>query len=188
MVENDACPKIIGALVATAGVWGLLGDIALDLKYVFKKYEKEYLKAGFSSFGVGHIFYIIALVILFGFNKFAFIGAAAIMAFCVAFVFISEKLLKLQYGKFKSISVCYIIVLGFVFGLSVMYAILSFSAASLMLAIGFALFLLSDVVLSGLYFGATEKERTSRPAIILNHLLYYSAQFIIALSLLFIEG
>ncbi len=186
MVDNPDCPKIVGALVAAGGVWGLLGDIALDLKYVFTKYEKEYLNAGFSCFGVGHIFYIGALYINFGFNFKAFVGAFVAGLVCVAVVFISQPLMKLNYRGYKKITVVYMFILGYVYGLSSGYAIFDYSLPALIITIGFILFLASDLFLSGLYFGTTEKKRTSRPAIILNHLLYYSAQFVIAISLLFI--
>lgn len=186
MVENSSCPKIVGALVAVGGVWGLLGDIALDLKYVFKKYEKEYLYAGFSSFGIGHIFYIAALYINFGFNAKALIGSVAAGLVCVAVVFISQPLMKLDYRGYKKITVVYMFILGFTYGLSSGYAIFDYSLPALIFTIGFILFLASDVFLSGLYFGTTEKKRTSRPAIIINHLLYYSAQFVIAVALLYV--
>ncbi len=186
MVENESCPKIVGALVAIGGVWGLLGDIALDLKYVFKKYEKEYLCAGFSSFGIGHIFYISALYINFGFNLKAFIGAICAGLVCVAIVFIAQPLMKLNYRGFKKITTAYMFILGYVYGLSSGYAIFDFSIPALLFTIGFILFLASDIFLSGLYFGTTEKKQTSRPAIVLNHILYYSAQFVIAVTLLYI--
>ena len=186
MVQNPDCPEIVGALVAAGGVWGLLGDIALDLKYVFKKYEKEYLYAGFSSFGVGHIFYIVAMTIAFGFNMKVLIGGLIAAVIGVIIVFLSEPVMKVRYGDYKKITVVYLIALGFVVGYSTAYAVVDFSIAKLLLTIGFDLFILSDFFLSGLYFGATEKERTSRPAIVLNHIFYYCAQFFIAISLLYI--
>ncbi len=188
MSENSGCPKFTGALVAVAGVWGAFGDIALDLKYVFKKYEKEYLKAGFTSFGVGHIFYSAAIIFTFGFISKAFITAVVCAVICFLSVYITTPVLKLQYGRFKLVSAFYMMVLGFVLGLSLGYAVFAYSFATLMIAIGFVLFFLSDVVLSGIYFGNTEKKRTSRPSIIINHVLYYGAQFTIAMSLLFIKG
>lgn len=188
MVENPNCPKIVGALIAAGGVWGLLGDIALDLKYVFKKYEKEYLYAGFSSFGVGHVFYICAMIIAFGYNQRVFIGAFPIALISVASVFIFEPLMKLNYNGFKTITVAYMAILGFSVGLAVGYTIFDFSIATLILGVGYLLFILSDVFLSGLYFGPTQKKRTSRTAIILNHFCYYFAQFSIAFSIFFIKA
>ena len=187
MVENPDCPKIVGALVAAGGVWGLLGDIALDLKYVFSKHEKDYLTAGFTSFGVGHVFYIAAMFINYGFNFKAFIGSFVAGLVCVAIVFIAEPLMKLDYRGYKKITAIYMFVLGYAYGISSGYAIFDYSLSALIFTIGFILFLASDIFLSGLYFGQTEKKRTSRPAIVINHILYYSAQFIIAVALLFIK-
>lgn len=187
MAENPDCPKIVGALIAAGGIWGLLGDIALDLKYVFKKYEKEYLIAGFSCFGVGHIFYIAALIMAYGFNIKPTLSALFPMVVSVIIVFASEPLMKVKYGEYKKITIAYLVILGYVLGLSWGYLIFDYSVSALILSIGFLLFIGSDVFLSSLYFGATEKDRTNRVSIVLNHTLYYSAQFLIALSLLFIN-
>ncbi len=187
MVENPECPKGVGTLIAVGGVWGLLGDIALDLKYVFKKYEDEYLKAGFSSFGVGHIFYCIALVLAFSSNGKAFLFGAVGVVLAAIFVFVSEPLFKVKYEKYKTIALAYTSLLGGVLGLSIGYTVYDFSLCSLLITIGFTLFIGSDAFLSGLYFGQTEKDKTNRTAIVLNHILYYSAQFIIASSLMFFE-
>ncbi len=186
MAVNPDCPKLVGAFVAIGGVWGLLGDIALDLKYVFKKYENEYLTAGFSSFGIGHFFYLFALVLSFKSNGKAFVFAIIGAVLAAAFVFITEPLFKVKYGKFKLITLCYTSFLGLVLGLSIGYAVYDYCLASLLVAIGFSLFLGSDAFLSGLYFGQTEKDRTNRVAIILNHIFYYSAQFVLAISLYYI--
>ena len=56
-----------------------------------------------------------------------------------------------------------------------------FSATTLLLAVGSVLFLLSDVVLIGIYY----QNKDSRPFIAVNHILYYAAQYIIALSILY---
>ena len=186
MVENTNCPKIVGALVVAGSVWGMLGDIALDLKYVFKKYEEQYLKAGFSSFGVGHIFYTAALLSAFGFNEKCIVFGVIGVILNIFFVYLSKPLLKVNIGKFKPITITYMSVLGFVHGMSVGYAFFDFSVPKLLVAIGFTFFFVSDLLLSGLYFGTTTKQRTSRPTIILNHVCYYLAQFILAVSLLFI--
>ena len=186
MVENPDCPKLIGALVAAGGVWGVLGDIALDLKYVFKKYEEQYLNAGFSSVGVGHFFYMAALICAFGVNKMAIIFGLIGIVLNIIFVYIGKPLLKVNIGKFKPITISYMSVLGFAHGMSIGYAVFDFSVAKLILAIGFTMFFISDLLLSGLYFGSTNKQKTSRTAIVFNHIFYYSAQFLIAISLLFI--
>ncbi len=186
-VGNENCPRIVGALVGVGATWGMLGDIALDLKYVFKKYEKDYMNAGFSSFLVGHIFYIAAMYFAFGFNKLALIMGAVCSVVASTFVLYSEPLLKVKFGSFKLITVLYMAVLGAVTGVAIGYAISSgYKLSQTLLNVGFMLFLASDCVLSDLYFSLDEKKKTKRSLIVLNHALYYSAQFCIAISLLFI--
>lgn len=188
-VSNENCPRIVGALVAVAATWGLLGDIALDLKYVFKKYEESYLTAGFSSFLVGHIFYCLAMYFIYGFSAKAFIIAGIVCVVITIFILFSERLLKLKFGKFKPITIIYMIVLNFTVGLSVGYVnSTNYAVSAVIMAIGFILFIMSDAVLSGIYFSIDEKKRSKRSDIVLNHALYYAAQFTIGVSLFFIKG
>jgi uncharacterized membrane protein YhhN len=186
-VGNENCKPIVGALVAAGAAWGMLGDIALDLKYVFKKYEKSYTNAGFISFLVGHLFYIGAMYFAFGFSKLSLIMGAVCSVLSFTFVMYCEPLLKVKFGEYKLITIFYMGVLGAVTGVAIGYAIESkYSLAQTLLNAGFMLFLASDCVLSDLYFSLDEKKRTKRASIIINHALYYSAQFCIGISLLFI--
>lgn len=186
-VANENCPRIVGALVAAGAAWGMLGDIALDLKYVFKNHEKDYTNAGFVSFLVGHIFYISAMYFAFGFDKLALIFGAVCSVLAFTFVLYCEPLLKVKFGEYKLITVFYMAVLGAVTGVAIGYAISSgYSLAQTLLNAGFMLFLASDCVLSDLYFSLDERKRTKRSSIIINHALYYIAQFCIAISILFI--
>ena len=50
-----------GSLVIMGGALGLVGDILLDLKGIYKSEEKVYLKGGFIFFLIGHIFYFCAI-------------------------------------------------------------------------------------------------------------------------------
>ena len=45
----------LSIFVALGLFMGLLGDIWLDLKYVYKQNDAEFTYAGFISFGIGHI-------------------------------------------------------------------------------------------------------------------------------------
>ena len=53
---------ILGIFVIIGLTFGLLGDIWLDLKYVFRDYDDQFTYAGFASFGIGHILYIAGLL------------------------------------------------------------------------------------------------------------------------------
>lgn len=162
-------------------VCGLLGDYWLDMKDMHTKHHDTYVFAGFSSFFVGHLFFIAGLFITYGTHwKQLLIALAAGVALAL-FVLVTEKPMKLRYGKFKGITVGY----TFIFGVVTAAAFCSWCFGgmhlqALVMALGLVVFLLSDLVLSGTYFGG--KKRPVDYA--LNHIFYYVGQFTIALSLL----
>ena len=178
---------ILGIFVIIGLTFGLLGDIWLDLKYVFRDYDDTFTYAGFVSFGIGHILYIAGLLTHYiSGMKLSYLILPMILgvglSLCNAAL---EKPMKLHYGKMK----------GIVIG----YGVLLFStvllSGSLALAKGWqnptlnlffagsVLFALSDLVLSGTYFGVGKE----RPVdIISNYILYYGGQFLIAYSLLYL--
>ena len=175
-------------LFVTLGLFlGLLGDIWLDFKYVFKEHEKTFTYAGFLMFLVGHAFYISGMFLEFykGQNPLYIIlplvGGALIS---VMNLFIAKPM-KLDYSGYKAISIAY----GFflfsmtlsALSLSIM---LGFTSTTLiMMFIGGLLFTVSDLILSGTYFGKGKE----RPVdIITNSVTYYAAQFVIALAMFFI--
>ena len=52
------CPFAVLGLLC-----GLLGDIWLDLKYVFPEKDEPFTYAGFCVFGIGHILYIVGMLL-----------------------------------------------------------------------------------------------------------------------------
>lgn len=56
-------PYIITFLVCIGLILGMIGDIILDLKVIYKQDNDIYLNSGMASFGIGHIFYISALIL-----------------------------------------------------------------------------------------------------------------------------
>ena len=96
---------------------------------------------------------------------------------------ISLFLLKMQFGKFLIPSVCYALLLTLFLACTVAGGIIAgFTLPVILLVVGAALFLLSDLVLSMIYFDGND----SRVLIVVNHVLYYAAQFLIALSIYYI--
>ena len=173
-------------LVITGLLLGLLGDVFLDLKYVDKERELGYTYAGFIVFGIGHILFITALCLnYYQSGGILFIILPIITSILLAaLTILLEKPLKLKYGKMKLISFCYAICLFGSVSFSLFLSIQNgFQITSLtMFFIGSVLFTLSDLVLSGTFFG----EGKERPIdFILNYSTYYSAQFVIAFMLLF---
>lgn len=165
---------------------GMLGDIWLDLKYVYRQDDQALTVAGFFVFGAGHVLYMGGLLL-----RYARPGAlpyllipALLAVLASAAVVLTEKPMKLRYGKMKPVVAAYgFLLFGTVFlsgSLALMHGwqerALNFFFA------GAVLFALSDLILSGTYFG----EGKERPIdLTLNYLTYFPAQYLIALSLLF---
>ena len=180
--------KFSFALFVVMGlVMGLMGDIWLDLKWVYPETNDTYTFAGFGSFMIGHFFYLAGLFIHYAdFTKPLYIVIPAVVALLLGGgVVILEKPMKMVYGKFKAITGVYGFVLGFMTFLSGSLALMhNFGEMTLnFMFVGGVLFLLSDLILSGTYFG----EGKRRPVdIVTNHVAYYAAQFVIASAVLFI--
>ena len=154
------------ALMVLMGlVFGLMGDIWLDLKWVYQEDNDTYTFAGFGSFIIGHLMFITAVILKYANNsKLIYIcllytsDAAVFYTFIVSFMAFLCGGLALM-NDFK------------IFSLNMMFA-------------GGIFFALSDLILSGTYFGVGKR----RPIdIITNHGTYYAAQFLIASSLIFLK-
>ncbi|MBQ7689557.1 MAG: hypothetical protein IJT27_10120 [Clostridia bacterium] len=170
-------------------LFGLLGDIWLDLKFCYEKDSDFYTKMGFLSFGIGHAFYVTAVILGVnnGFKPIAILPACGVALIAALVVFFGEKAMGLHYGEYKVISTVYGAVLFFMAAFAffaALFAGLKENMHLVVMAIGGALFIISDLILSGTYFG----EGKNRPVdVVTNHVAYYLAQFVIAGSLLFLK-
>ena len=164
-------------------VFGLLGDVWLDLKWIYLQDKDSYLYSGFIFFLLGHVCFVTAV-----FKVGPYTPASLIVAFAAALVIafvaiLLEKPLKMHYGKFKWIVFLYSFMLALTMTMAMTLAVITgFEKMWTVMSVGGLLFLLSDLVLSGMYFG--EGKNTSFN-VILNHTLYYAAQFIMAATVLF---
>lgn len=167
-------------------LFGLLGDIWLDLKFACREGEEDtYTVMGFGSFAIGHVLYVAAVA--FGVSQVklsAVISALGVALIAGCAVFFGEKLMGLNYGKYKMISTLYGALMFFMtsFALfSAVFAGIGDNKKIFMLFIGGVFFIISDLILSGTYFG----EGKDRPVdIVTNHVTYYIAQYVIAATLL----
>lgn len=180
-------PSLYAGLIVAGLTCGILGDIWLDMKFMYKQDEKFLTNAGFISFACGHFFYIAAIIAgtAPSFKVISLLPSIGIAVIAGCAVYFGEKLMKLNYGSYKIISTLYGALLFFVTVLALFTCIFSgFSANTHLFVffIGGVLFVISDLILSGTYFG----EGKNRPVdIITNHVSYYLAQFVIASSILF---
>lgn len=173
------------ALWITAGlVCGLIGDIFLDLKFVYPQDEALHTFSGFGAFMLGHVFYLIFLFLNYGVTiTNLLIGIAAGILVGIV-IFVTPKLMKLNYGKYRVISSVYAGLLVFV----TVYALLleitgGHTVPKLLFLIGIVLFLISDLILSQIYFGENKNTTGNK---IMNHATYYIGQILIAASIWFL--
>ena len=170
-------------------VCGLIGDVLLDLKVVYPFHEDKYLTFGMLSFLFGHLFFIGSMGVIFAGNAtkaitFPIIFIVVISAiFAVGIWFVTSRYMHLDYGKHALLSTIYAGVLLFTTVFSIYLAFSTMLTSLFIMAVGFVLFLASDLVLSLQYFGG---KQSIKSLIILNHSLYYLAQILIAVSIYFI--
>ena len=175
---------IFTGLIILGLVCGTIGDLTLDLKIVYQqkivRHSDLYTYFGMGAFGVGHVLYIVAVAIFFGFSGWSVLIAAALTALIFT---ISLFLMRMQFGKFLIPSIVYALLLTLFLACTIVGGIFTaFTVPVILLVVGAGLFLLSDLVLSMIYFDGNE----SKIMIVINHVLYYAAQFLIALSVYYI--
>jgi len=160
-------------------LFGLIGDVLLDLKRLYKQDSATYLNYGMLAFGLGHIMYFMMLGNYYGFEgdfiTKTFISLGIAIAVSALIVFAGGKVMKLNFGEFKWQSFAYSIVLVFVAVLSLFMSLKN--SAMWYVTAGLIAFFASDLVLSTQYFGGREENKL---LIIINHILYYGAQILIA--------
>ena len=176
-----------GLMIMLGGILGLLGDVYLDQKWIHLHHKEKYLILGFLNFGLGHFFYITAAATNAQLEAKDFIIPAVVAIAVPVTNEIISKPLKQDFGKFRWIVFAYGAVLAFMMGTAFSAYLKTRSFAYLIYAIAGASFLLSDIVLSAIYFTRDGKKVTVGRFII-NITTYYLAQYLIAVTTFFIEA
>ena len=182
------CFVCLGLLCYTAGgfsqlviaglIFGMLGDILLNLRYLFKENGQKVFLVGILIFMIGHIMYLIALI-----------GAAyrAIIPIAIGVV-IAAVLLKWIFSKvtaakaFKIFGIFYVGAVTIMAVVAVWNVINVLHKTNLLFALGGVLFLISDVVLIFNTFTGTSKFSMR----VTNLSLYYIGQILIACSIMYL--
>lgn len=169
------------ALVVAGLAFGMVGDIVLDLKRAHSEFEDLYLTSGMSAFTADHSFviaatYLIAAPTIPNLWLPSVASAAIALAAAPVVMIVSLKIMKANFGKHFAFSAFYAAFLIFFTVLSLWLSILD--AKFVMLCVAMILFLLSDLVLSTMYFVEGKKE--DKLLVVVNHGLYYAAQILIA--------
>ncbi|MDR2703566.1 MAG: lysoplasmalogenase [Cellulomonadaceae bacterium] len=190
---GELLPWTVGIMLfTTAGmVFGLLGDIWLDLKDIHLDYQQFYMFCGFSCFGICHLIFVVGMLRHYALPRWALPVAIAVGLLVAAFNIVTERPMRMDFGPYRWIVVAYSFVIGVATVLPLAYAIdirniPGHSWQPAVFAIGMLLFLASDLVLSQIYF-QTDREKGNRTInYILNYLFYFGGQYTLALSLFFL--
>lgn len=162
----------------------MLGDVFLDLKWIYPAHDKVYTYSGFIWFMVSHLLFIPITCVFGGLVEkplYIIICFAAAIVITII-IMLAEAPLKMVYGSYKTIIFAYSICLSMALAVSVAMAIVSkFNIIWVIIAISRILFFISDIILSGTYFSQGKKGSFY---IITNHVSYYLGQFMLAGSLL----
>ncbi len=179
MVNPNQGVATFAMLIMMGLICGLIGDIVLDLKIMYRESSSLYQHGGMVAFLVGHLYYLAALIIYFGFNWMPVV-IALVLAVIIGLV--SKFILKFNFAEHTISTYAYSFFLSYMMTQACYAAITrGFTACTVLLAAGAILFLLSDLVLVMTYYD----NKDSRPFIAVNHILYYAAQYSIALSILY---
>lgn len=177
IIHTDNNTQLVMSFVTIGLLLGMIGDMLLDLKVVYNN-DKIFLNSGMLSFGLGHLAYFTAFSLYASNLRIdlfmpIMVAIASAIVLTIAIVFTSKKM-KLDFGNYLWQTILYTFILSFMTIYTLILAIVG--GASWLIFIGMILFFLSDVVLSLQYFGGKLENKL---LIIVNHVLYYSAQIII---------
>ncbi|NLV99575.1 MAG: hypothetical protein GX034_07275 [Clostridiaceae bacterium] len=159
------------------------GDLILALPEwpALEEKKQSLIVFGGFFFAAAHTAYYIGMIAIFAWSWWTLPAA---VVFAAIFYFFNKKVFKIEYGKLTPGIFLYAFFVSLVLcqGLYALAA-RALDTYSILVAVGFFLFYISDVVLMQIYFG--EKESTCK-AYHYNLSFYYAAQIMLATSLYFI--
>ena len=156
-------------------IFGMVGDILLNLRYVFPKQGQKIFLAGILSFLIGHIMYLVALIPQAR-HLWLFVAIGALVAACLlVYIFKTMEVKK----AFKIFGVFYLGAVFIMCSIAIGIAIFAPSNRSIIFAIGAILFTASDVVLIFNTFSGVTRFSLR----VTNLSLYYIGQMLIAYSM-----
>ena len=173
VMEFDFAKKITIGLL-----FGLLGDVCLNLRFVLKNFGQKIFLIGILMFLIGHILYLVALI-PFAVKLWTCIAIGAVLAAALlTYIFLTMKV-KIA---FKIFGVFYLgaVIIMTVIALGI--AIFAPNPKAIVYAVGAVLFTASDIVLIFNTFSGVTKFSLR----ITNLSLYYLGQLLIAGCLFFI--
>ena len=156
----------------------MLGDLTLALLELLDESKKEQVIAlGMIAFGMAQVVFVVGMSMVAGFMPFAILGGLGF----AGIVYLMRKPMGLDFGKCLVPGLIYSATLATSLCSAITYMVVSgFSMAGIILTVGFGLFMISDLILSQIYFAKGEHKALYIP----NLLTYYAAIILIAVSII----
>ena len=185
IISNPEINLTFALMVVMGGVFGVLGDVFIELKWLQKEGNDTFFNLGFVTFMIQHVILVAAVFIHY---PMTLVNALICFTAPVAVLALSEagvKITKMEMGKFKVIANAYGALASMTFSVAFMTMKNNGMEKSMILFfVGGILFFASDLILSQIFF---VKGKCNRVRVILNHITYYGAQILIASSLFFMK-
>ncbi|MDR1238139.1 MAG: lysoplasmalogenase [Propionibacteriaceae bacterium] len=194
--EALSMPNLLLGMTVVLGLFfGLLGDVWLGVKELARpEHYDGYFKAGFGSFGLGHLCFVAGMLLVYRPGWLSIAGSVLLATIIPAVLVFGAKWLRLDFGDFKWIAAGYGFLLCWTTAVGFISAYLGTQPGAIaaysccypilqpeLMGIGGAAFLVSDLILAAVYFGGLNDSRWAHAGC---YIFYYGAQFTIALSLL----
>lgn len=185
IISNPDVDLTFALMIVMGGVFGLLGDVFIELKWINKENSDTYLTFGFITFMLQHVLMVAAVFI-----RYPMTVVNALICFTapliVWFIFgVVVKITKMETGKFKMIANVYGSLASMTFSVGFMTMInYGMELSQILFFAGGVSFFVSDLILSQIFF---TKNGCTRLFVVLNHITYYGAQILIAASLFFMK-
>ena len=168
----------VARLIVIGLVLGGVGDVLLNLRFVFEKAGQKIFLAGIAAFLAGHILYLAAIIPMCGSLWLCVIIGAVLAAAVLTYIF---KTMEVKLS-FKIFGIFYLGAIIIMTSIAVGNLIAAPASFTWLYAVGALMFTASDIVLIFNTFSGT----TRFPLRITNLTLYYIGQVLIAASIMFI--
>jgi len=159
-------------------IFGLVGDVLLNLRFVFEKIGQKIFLVGIVAFLIGHIMYLLALI-PYAYNLLVCVIIGAVLAGLLLTYIFKTMEVKIAFKIFGVVYLGAVIIMTVV---AIGIAIASGDSRSIVYAVGAVLFTASDIVLIFNTFSGVTRFSMR----ITNLSLYYIGQLLIAGSLFLI--
>lgn len=168
-------------LILIALGFGFFGDIILGLRNLTTRRKKEYFIFGILLFFGGHVLYLIAIFAITTLPYYYYL----MVSFAIALIVILfTKIGKLDFQNTKIINYLYLYLSSLLASVAFMNVITNYTSLTFILFGAVSLFVMSDFLLSFLYFKKMSQQ-TTKIFKTFNIIFYYIGQTLFAISLMY---